>query len=300
MRIRVIDNFSRTAKPKRRLPYSPLGQLYSELNQLYRLHLARRSLGDGEVRMKTRRERRVVLEGALRDMHRSGMKLRCLKNFRGKHVRHILSQWQAQQLQSSTFATYASHLRSFCGWLVDEFNEMHPDLVRRRKVSEQDRSASLQVNVVDVLSRAFALDERFAAQLALAVAFGLRSMEAWLFRPHLALNSERRIQILWGTPGGRPRLLSSEVTSAHLAVLDWARSFAQTPLESMIPQGWTLQRWRRRYYHLRERLGLTRHQLGLIPDAIRNEMLIELYGWLKGIQAGAGDGCPPQKFDLGL
>ncbi len=66
--------------PRRR---GPLGQLYCDLNELYREHLPRRALRGGEVGMKTRRERRVVIDRALRDLHRrAGRKLHRLKNLR--------------------------------------------------------------------------------------------------------------------------------------------------------------------------------------------------------------------------
>ncbi len=287
------------AFPNSRSHYSPLGHLYADLNRLYRLNVARRAGRGGEVGMKTRRERRIVIESALRELHASGLKLRRLKNFRAKHVRRILRLWQARGLKTSTLSTYVSHLRTLCGWLdkpqlvalIDELIGREPQLVQRRTVTDTDRSErGANVSVVEVLSRALALDERFAAQLALIIAFGLRSMEAWLFRPHLALRSDGRLQVLWGTKGGRPRLLPLEMTPAHLAVLAWACSFAQTRSESMIPRGWTVQRWRRRYYRYCSRLGLTRRQLGVTPHAFRHGMLLDLYEWLTGVPAAVRGG----------
>jgi site-specific recombinase XerD len=250
--------------------------------------------------MKTRRERRIVIESALRELHLEGLKLRRLKNFRAKHVRRILAQWQSRPFKTSTRSTYISHLRTLCTWLdkpqlirlIDDFVAKQPDLVRRRTVADVDRSPrGAGVCIVEVMSRAVALDERFAVQLALMIAFGLRSLEAWLFRPHLALRCDGTVQVLWGTKGGRPRVLPIELSDAHHAVLAWARTFAQTRAESMIPRGWTVQRWRRRYYRLCAKVRLTRRQSGVTPHAFRQGMLLDLYEWLTGLPAPVRGGA---------
>lgn len=302
MSTRVTDKLSKAARRKWRPRRSPLGELYSDLNQLYRLHLGRRALGAGEVRMKTRRERVVILESAFREMHRSGLKLQRLKNFREKHVNHILSHWLSRSFQPGTLATYISHLRTFCTWLdkpllvsqVDEFAAQQAHLLQRRTGGDAgEPRQGPDVNVVDVLSRARALDERVGTQLALIVVFGLRPVEAWLFRPHLAVVCNGRLAIWQDPQSGRERTLDIELTPARVAVLEWARSVAQTPWESMIPPGWTLQRWGRHFYYLCERLGLTRRQLGMTPRAIRHGGGPDLHAWLTSISGTAAPGHVP-------
>lgn len=283
---------------------SPLGQLFTELNGLYRQYLARRALRGGEVGIKTRRERRVVIERALRDLHASGLELRRLKNLRAKHVRQILTDWRARSLKASTLSSYVSHLRTLCGWLqkpqlielLDDYVAAQPEIVRRRTVSDHDRSErAAGLTVRELLDRAHARDPRYAAQLALIKAFGLRSKEAWLFRPHLAVGQDGRLQVLWGTKGGRPRVLPIALTREHHAVIEWACTFAQTKSESMIPRGWSLKRWRRRYYHLCEQIGLTRKDLGVTPHSLRHGVLLDLYEWLTGVAAPARGGTLAQQ-----
>lgn len=278
---------------------SPLGQLFAELNELYRVHLARRALRGGDVGMKTRRERRVVIERALRDLHASGLELRRLKNLRAKHVRQILKDWRARSLQASTLSSYISHLRTLCAWLekpqlivlLDAYVAAEPEIVRRRTVTDVDRSEKAAgLTVREILDRALARDARFAAQLALIGAFALRAKEAWLFRPHLAIAEDGSLQVLWGTKGGRPRLLQITLTREHHAVLDWARTFAQTRSESMIPREWSLKRWRRHFYFLCEQIGLTRRALAVTPHSLRHGVLLDLYEWLTGVPAPARGG----------
>lgn len=287
----------------RRVGHSPLGQLYTELNALYRAHLSRRALRGGEVGMKTRRERRVVIERALRDLHAAGLELRRMKNLRAKHVRQILTDWRGRALKASTLSSYVSHLRTLCAWLekpqlielLDEYIAAEPEMVRRRTVTDTDRSElAAGLNVQDTLTRARMLDERFAAQLALIAAFGLRSQEAWLFRPHLAVASDGSLHVRWGTKGGRPRVLPITLTTEHQALLAWARTLAATRAESMIPRGWSVQQWRRHYYGLCERLGLTRRGLGVTPHSFRHGVLLDLYEWLTGVPASARGGSLAQ------
>jgi integrase len=289
---------------------SPLGHLYADLNARYREHLACRALRGGHVGQKTRRERRVVIERALRDLHRGGVELRRLKNFRAKHVHRILNDWRARALAPSTLSTYISHLRTFCGWLkkpqlielLDDVVAAEPELVRRRTVTDVDKSErAIDLNIQELLHRAKALDERFAAQLGLIVAFGLRSREAWLCRPHLVLERARKegvVRVEWGTKGGRYRVLQCALTAEHLAVLEWACTFAKARSESMIPPRWTVQQWRRHYYGCCEKLGLTRRALGVTPHAFRHGVLLDLYEWLTGHPAPARGGTLAQTDPL--
>src|SRR5690348_13286482 len=68
--------------------------LWSSLNSLYRSHIGFRSATSGRVGEKTKAERRIVLERALRDLVKSGMKLRRIGNLKEKHVRRVLDIWR--------------------------------------------------------------------------------------------------------------------------------------------------------------------------------------------------------------
>lgn len=242
------------------------GALRLDLNALYRMNLSRRARTDAQVGKKTQRERRYVLERALHDLHQGGLVLRRLKNLRGKHIRAILSEWRARGHKASTLATNVSHLRTLCRWvdkpelvqLLDGLIATEPHLTRRTVATDRDRSErGAGEDRTDILVRAHTLDARFACQLALIVAFGLRAQESWLFRPHLA-EEGGGIHILWGTKGGRPRTLPVPRTQEHSDTLAWAKTFAHSRADSMIPTGWRLERWRRRFYRLCGRLGLTK------------------------------------------
>lgn len=285
--------------PQQPRSQSAYGRMLSDLNVLYRVHLNRRAARGGDVGMKTRRERRVVLERTLRDLHKSGLELRRLKNLRGKHVEQILTVWRERKLLPSTFATYASHLRTLCRWLqkpqlvelIDRTLAVEPTLVRRRGATDHDRSEKgAGIDFKLIFERALRLNERFACQLALVAAFGLRSQEAWLFRPHLADLGQGQIRIAWGTKGGRPRVLPIPMTREQQAVLEWAKTFAASPAESMIPRGLRLERWRWRYYRMCRQIGLTRRALMVTPHSLRHGVLLDIYEQLLGQPAPARGG----------
>ncbi len=272
--------------------------LWSSLNELYRDQLDFRSTRSGRVGEKTKVERRIVIERALRDLVESGMELRRVTNLKRKHVYRILDAWRARGVQPSTLATYVSHLRTLCRWLgnpglVNAINEhvmTDPSMTRRRLVTNCDRSErSAGMTRDEILRLAMRVDERFAAQLRLIMVFGLRSQEAWLLRPHLAEGEGGTVCIRWGSKNGRPRTLPP-MTIEQRAALDVAKTFAGSANESTIPRGWTMQRWRHRYYWLLRKLGLTRAQAGVTPHSLRHGVLLDQYEALTGVPSPARGG----------
>jgi integrase len=267
--------------------------LWSSLNDLYREHLGFRSVTTGRVGEKTKADRRLVLERAVRDLVHSGYKLRRIGNLKEKHVRRILDLWRLRGLAESTLATYVSHLRTLCNWLhnsgligaVDRYVEANPSMTRRHLVTNQDRSErAAGVTKEEILRLAMQLDERFACQLRLIMAFGLRSQEAWMLRPHLAEGQGGTVVVRWGTKNGRPRVLPP-MTAEQRDALAFAKRFAASASESTMPRGWKLERWRNRYYWLLRKLGMTRAQLGLTPHSLRHGILMDHYESLTGVPA---------------
>jgi integrase len=194
----------------------------------------------------------------------------------------------------STMASYVSHLRAFCSMVekpslieaVDQYCAERPALVRRKTAATRDKSErGSEVSIHEIIARACDLDERFACQLALIAAFGLRSQEAWLLRPHLVGGETGAVTITWGTKGGRPRTLPLAMTPEQRAVLEWAKTFAQTRHESMIPRGMKVQTWRRKYYGYCGRIGLTRRDAKVTPHSLRHGVLLNVYEKIAGFPA---------------
>jgi integrase len=72
------------------------------------------------------------------------------------------------------------------------------------------------------------------------------------------------------------------MTREQQAVLAWAKTFAASPAESMIPRGLRLERWRWRYYRMCREIGLTRRELMVTPHSLRHGVLLDLYEQLLG------------------
>lgn len=258
---------------------------------------------------KTRKDRGLVMTQMLDDLYRGGHQLHHLRNFRGRHVRAILSHWAEQGLASSTTATYVSHLRTFVGWvnkptllsIVDQFCADHPGFTHRRSATITDKSErGANVNFEEIYRRATATgNEYFVSQLLLIAAFGLRARDAWSFRPHLSVGPLGGIEVNKGTKGGRPRKLPAALTPAQQYALERARALVPHEHGSMIPPQFArMKEWSGEFYRLCRRIGLTKDQLGVTPHSLRHGVLLDLYERLAGVPAPVrGGDAPPDSPD---
>jgi integrase len=230
------------------------------------------------------------------DLYRGGYQLWHLDNFGAKHAVAIIQRWTELGHASSTMATYVSHLRTFVGWLnkrellpiIDRYCADHPGLTRRRTATDRDKSErGAGVDYREIFRRAVATgDQYFVHQLLLIAAFGLRAREAWQFRPHLATGEFGRVQVKFGTKGGRPRTLPTPMSPVQRAVLERAQALVQTRHGSMIPPGYErAEQWARHFYHLCKRIGLTKDQLGITPHSLRHGVLLDLFEAIAGVPA---------------
>jgi integrase len=247
------------------------------------------------VSKKTQHERRIVIDRAMRDLHCLGYEIRYPKNLRGVHIRVIIEEWRRRGLKASTLSTNFSHLRTLCGWLgkpdlihlVNRIVAENPTLTRRRTVADQDRSAAnVAISPEEILQRAIKCDERFACILNLIIQFGLRAKEAWMFQPHFVVLPRGEVAIKKGAKGGRRRVLPFQLDPvAATAAIEWAKKFAQSGAETMIPRGWTVQRFRGWFYRHCNQIGLTRTQLGITAHSFRHGVLHDVYREVTGEEA---------------
>jgi hypothetical protein len=104
-------------------------------------------------------------------------------------------------------SNYASHLRVFLIWLdkppllaaVEQYLSEHPGLTQRRAATARDKSErGANVDFEEIYRRATETgNEHFVCQLLLIAALGLRVREAWLFRPHLSVDSAGHVNVDW-------------------------------------------------------------------------------------------------------
>jgi integrase len=273
-----------------------LAQLLRELRVLIIRYGSVALTCERAVSGKTRKDRKMVVKRMLVDMYRRGYQLRHLDNFRAKHAVDILQHWTDQGLAASTMATYVSHLRAFVVWvgkrelhaIIDRYCDEHPGLTYRRTATDRDRSErGVGVEFVEIFRRAAEVgNEYYACQLLLIAAFGLRVREAWLFRPHLAVDSDGRVSVNWGTKGGRPRNLPTPLTRTQRLALDRARALVPDRCGTMVPPGYArLEEWSREFYRLSRQIGMTKDQLGVTAHSLRHGFLLDLYQELAGVPA---------------
>jgi len=193
-------------------------------------------------------------------------------------------------------ATYVSHLRTFVAWLrkrellpiIDRYCADHPGLTQRRTATDRDKSErGAGIDCAEIFRRAVATgDQYFVHQLLLIAAFGLRVREAWQFRPHLAVGEFGRVQVNFGTKGGRPRTLPTPMTPMQCVVLERVQTLVSSRHGSMIPPGYErAEQWARHFYYLCKRIGLTKDQLGITPHSLRHGVLLDLFEAIAGVPA---------------
>lgn len=256
----------------------------------------------GCVAAKTARDRRQRGKQAIRILHRKGMKVQSVHNLRAKHFDALMEHVETADYEPGTRQDWVSFLR----WLAQELGlrEVERRIVRRRwkmkhlmrrtYVAKGDRSLlPTGVSFDEVFQRVYAIEPWVAACLLLMHAFALRTKEAMLFRPWDPYDEEGRIHIEYGTKGGRPRTHERPVLSKvyETAVLAFARLFAASKTESMIPRGMEFKHAYARFYYVMRKAGFTRAKVGRTPHALRHGRLQGVFKAEAGFEPSTRGGC---------
>ncbi len=232
--------------------------------------------GDRQVGAKTRSDRAKNLR-ELAFWLAVEFRVHSILHLKRKHLAAYCRWLEEKKLQPATIATRLAHVSVLCRalgkyQLLNEREKLFKDPNSLRRSLATTRDKSLEAAGVDFESlyeQAYQLNPRVACQLALCQHFGLRVQEAWCFRPHLALQNGL-VHVLWGTKGGRKRVLSTSLTAEEEALLALAKTFAATSAESMVPRGQSLRSWKSIFYGVTKKIGLARKQLGVTPHSLRH------------------------------
>ena len=159
-------------------------------------------------------------------------------------------------------------------------------LVSRSYCAESDRSwTALGIDAGDLVARVAEADVFVGAQLAMALAFGLRVREAIMFQPFQAVTEDgASIALLRGTKGGRVRLVPID-TDGKRAALDLARRVAVSDAGHLGDPRRSLEQNRTRFYTVLERFGVTRRQLGITAHGLRHQYANDRYEDFAGAPA---------------
>jgi integrase len=266
-------------------------QALASLNRLLAEHIRYDAKHKKVISNATKADRRQILSQAIRDLHAAGYKIEDVRHFGLRHAQVLAALWESREYSASTLQKRFSVLAVFCRWIGKPGMLGDPRMLLRDPTrydrtyqARWDKSWEGQgFDVAEVLAKVQAKDPVVALQLQLEAAFGLRTQEAMLLRPHLADQGEW-LAVNWGTKGGRPRRVPIE-TPQQRQVLDAGKRQAPHKESSTIPARYPLKAWKHHYYYVLRCCGITREQ-GLVAHGLRHGYAHRRYETL------AGQPCP--------
>jgi integrase len=280
------------------LKRAPLDRsLKDELAELFKKHLAsphsRTRVTSNNLSVVTQERRLVSLTAAFVELRRGGYAIQTPWNLADKHIRYLVQLWVTEKHQSpGTVENKLTYLRTLASWVnkhqlvrdMDAYIE-RPKGYRRHYVALKDKSwQAANVDFEDIVTRLSRRDRWVAIQIELQAAFGLRAQESMMLRPVECVRLSGHLHVVDGTKGGRPRVVPITEDWQN-DVLKRAAHLANPRTLSMIPEPWTLKKWRRHFYSVLETEGISAKGKGVTPHGLRHEYLQRLYESIAGVPA---------------
>jgi integrase len=232
-----------------------------------------------------------------------GFGLRKIENMDRRHIAVIVGSWERRGLAAGTMQTYVSMLRVLCRAigkesLLDKPGEYFDEPDNYHRVSNADVSKNWDdagVDALELINEIQAFDNVVSLQMHLMDALGLRLKEAWLLRPAKDWRSDE-LHISHGPKNGRFRIVP--VANEHQRrILGIACGMAKANGGSMIPEEYSLERWRSWYYHVMNKFGVTKGQRGITSHGLRHGHLQRKYLELLGREAPVRDPDGRDRYD---
>lgn len=255
--------------------------------------------GNKVVSFATIQARREALFKVFKDLRDElGFKILDVKNLKGKHIHKLIKLYanlfQQGQLSAATIRNRISHLRTFSKWInkpgLVKPLEYYIDLpIKRSSTANMPKTWSarginplIKIEAIkqDTSFKNESVRIRVADALLLQFLFGLRSKESLLLKPHMADKGEVLVIDL-GSKGGRSRFIPIE-TLEQRELLDKIKSYIGLN-ESMIPKDKSYDNFRRQYYNILKKHGITRAD-GITAHGLRHQHLNDLYERTTGVK----------------
>lgn len=203
-----------------------MADLISNLNAILDKHATKRV--NGRVAShSTTTSAGQTLRTCFHDLVALGYRLQDPTNLSEKHLTALCEYWHRDGRAVSTIQERLSRLRIFAEWigkpgLVKSLPKylplVDPKALRVRKIATASKSWTEQgIDVAAKIGEADALDTRFGLMLRLALAFGLRRMEAVQLRPWKSDHGDKLA--VYHAKNGRPRDIPVETPEQRI-VLD--------------------------------------------------------------------------------
>lgn len=236
----------------------------------------------------TQRQRAQALLKMFVDLRKGGFTLVSPYNLKQKHLQWLVQSWVLEQkLDVGSVELRLTHLRALTAWMgkanmvgsIDDYVERPADY-KRSYIAREDRS--WEGNGVDALAKIREIagtDQHVALQLKLEAAFGLRAKESWRLRPLQDVLPSGHLHVVDGTKGGRPRKVPIEFTWQYDLLVEAADLAGQTnPARgTLIPLSYTQDRWRRHFYAVLEKHGITKNGCGVTAHGLRHQYFHQMY-----------------------
>lgn len=237
----------------------------------------------------SQRQRAQALLAMMVELRRiGGMAVTSPYALRQKHVRWLVRYWvEDRKLNVGTVELRLTHLRAFMSWMckanmvgrIDDYTA-RPEGYVRGYVAKEDRSwEGKGIDALAKIAEIEVTDRHVALQLKLEAGFGLRAKESWRLRPALDILPSGMLHVHDGTKGGRPRRVPIEFDWQY-DLLGQAARLAQATnpgRESLIPATYTQKQWRRRFYTVLEKHGVTKNGAGVTAHGLRHQYLQQMY-----------------------
>lgn len=263
---------------------------------LHKPHSATRVSGRSLSQISQRQRAQALLKMFV-DLRKGGFALMTPYNLRQKHIEWLVRAWVLEkQLNVGSVELRLTHLRALTAWMgkanmvgsIDDYVERPADY-KRSYIAREDRS--WEGNGVDALAKITEIagtDRHVALQLKLEAAFGLRAKESWRLRPLQDVLPSGHLHAVDGTKGGRPRKVPIEFTWQYDLLIEVAELASHTNPEhgTLIPRAYTLPRWRRHFYAVLEKHGITKNGCGVTAHGLRHQYFHQMYERMAG-QAAA-------------
>lgn len=239
---------------------------------------------------ETLRNRRDILYSTFEDLMKE-KSLKTLSQIRPRHLPAMFELWNKRNISKRAQINYYNNVRWFwriCGIEIEPIahfaKEKGEFTINRNSVKDKSWSG----NGVDFegIYQKVLIDDPIAARILLSMkTYGLRIKEALCLRPHESDFGDR-LQVLRGSKTGRSRQLVFEdfEDDGFRAVLDDLK----TQVSEDAHLAWshrTLKQAKRHMYHICERYGITKDQLGVSPHGLRHEFSINQLETLTGQKA---------------
>jgi len=227
-------------------------------------------------------QRRDTLRRCVHILFEKGYQLSDVANLKPKHIQVIADHWKESGLSGSSICIYFSSLSCLCAWvgkgtMIRSPKEYYPDpsfLITKKEATKITGWFEQDIDVGAIIRRVYEHDSQVAVILLIQAFFGLRAMEAGMFRPHLA-DQQTHLAVNWGTKGNRDRTVPF-TDQKQIEIMEFLKRHAIGPNGSMIPRQYSQSQWRNHWHYVLRKNGISRED-GLVTHGLRHSYAIRMY-----------------------